>query len=205
MRRGSINLSSCFMVLPMGRVMLLLKEVLFRLKEVLFRLKEVLLLLKEVLFLLKEVLLLLKEVRVLLIHPNSSPLKNGRLLRNGRLQKEPPKNGRRLKRQPLTKPSNPTQTQPSSKPIPRIRATTSSNRRPPSPTNAQATDLFNTEQCIHTYNVVNTVEEIHTPEDILLNQCHLMSVAGEITEYEESYLQQLVLQKDPSGKEALRR
>ena len=71
--------------------------------------------------------------------------------------------------------------------------------------NAQATDLFNTEQCIHTYNVVNTVEEIHTPEDILLNQCHLMSVAGEITEYEESYLQQLVLQKDPSVKEALRR
>ena len=71
--------------------------------------------------------------------------------------------------------------------------------------NAQATDLFNTEQCIHTYSVVNTVEEIHTPEDVLLNQCHLMSIAGEITEYEESYLQQLVLQKDPSVKEALRR
>lgn len=69
----------------------------------------------------------------------------------------------------------------------------------------QATDLFNTEQCIHTYNVVNTVEEIHTPEDILLNQSHLMCVAGEITEYEESYLQQLILQKDPSVKEALRR
>lgn len=72
-------------------------------------------------------------------------------------------------------------------------------------TNSQTTDLFNTEQCIHTYNVVNTVEEIHTPEDVLLNQCHLMSIAGEITEYEESYLQQLVLQKDPSAKEALRR
>ena len=71
--------------------------------------------------------------------------------------------------------------------------------------NSQTTDLFNTEQCIHTYNVVNTVEEIHTPEDVLLNQCHLMSIAGEITEYEESYLQQLVLQKDPSAKEALRR
>ena len=52
---------------------------------------------------------------------------------------------------------------------------------------------------------MNTVEEIHTPEDILLNQSRLMCVAGEITEYEESYLQQLILQKDPSVKEALRR
>lgn len=32
-----------------------------------------------------------------------------------------------------------------------------------------------------------------------------MCIAGEITEYEESYLQQLILSKDPSVKEALRR
>lgn len=32
-----------------------------------------------------------------------------------------------------------------------------------------------------------------------------MTIAGEITEYEESYLQQLILAKDPSAKEALRR
>lgn len=32
-----------------------------------------------------------------------------------------------------------------------------------------------------------------------------MCIAGEITEYEESYLQQLILAKDPSVKEALRR
>ena len=66
-------------------------------------------------------------------------------------------------------------------------------------------NFYNSDQCIHTYNVINTVEEIHTPEDILINQAHLMCIAGEITEYEESYLQQLILAKDPSVKEALRR
>lgn len=84
----------------------------------------------------------------------------------------------------------------------------------PQSLNEQVVDVYNTEQCIHTYNVVNTVEEvnslsithqIHTPEDILINQAHLMCLAGEITEYEESYLQQLILAKDPSAKEALRR
>ena len=65
--------------------------------------------------------------------------------------------------------------------------------------------LYNTDQCIHTYNVINTVEDIHTPEDVLINQVHLMTIAGEITEYEESFLQQLILEKDPSVREALRR
>ena len=47
--------------------------------------------------------------------------------------------------------------------------------------------------------------QIHTPEDILIQQTGLMKIAGEITEYEQSYLQQLILAKDPSVKEALRR
>ena len=32
-----------------------------------------------------------------------------------------------------------------------------------------------------------------------------MTIAGEITEYEDSFLQQLILEKDPSVREALRR
>ncbi|KAK8812287.1 hypothetical protein WA158_007521 [Blastocystis sp. Blastoise] len=53
--------------------------------------------------------------------------------------------------------------------------------------------------------MVVTEEELHDPKDILLNQARLMKIAGEITEYEEAYLQSLIINEEKDVPEAMRR